>query len=121
MNGYQYRCKVSNAKGTVYSNAVTITVYVTAPTITTQPESVSAAVGTRATFTVGASGGGLSYQWQYRKTASSAWTDSRGINYNKATFTPEVGSSMNGYQYRCKVSNSVGTVYSNAVTITVTK
>ena len=66
-----------------------------------------------------ASGSGLSYQWQYRKTASSAWTDSRGINYNKANFTPDVGSAMNGYQYRCKVSNAYGTVYSNAVTLTV--
>ena len=28
---------------------------------------------------------------------------------------------MNGYQYRCRVSNSVGTVYSNVVTLTVYK
>ena len=121
MNGYQYRCKVSNVKGTVYSNAVTLTVKTTAPSITSQPQSTTAAVGTRATFKVVATGGGLSYQWQYRTSTSGAWTDSRGTNYNKATFTPSVGSSMNGYQYRCRVSNSMGTVYSNPATLTVTK
>ena len=67
-----------------------------------------------------ASGGNLSYQWQYRKSVSGTWADSKGINYDKATFTPDVGSSMNGYQYRCKVSNAAGTVYSDAVTLTVT-
>ena len=121
MNGYQYRCRVSNSAGTVYSNVVTLTVNNAAPSITKQPVSTSANAGTRASFSVTASGSGLSYQWQYRKTSSSSWTDSRGINYNKANFTPDVGSSMNGYQYRCRVSNSVGTVYSNVVTLTVYK
>ena len=119
MNGWQYRCRVSNSAGTVYSNVVTLTVNATAPKITKQPVSTSADAGTRASFSVTASGSGLSYQWQYRKTSSSSWADSRGINYNKANFTPDVSSSMNGWQYRCRVSNSVGTVYSNVVTLTV--
>ena len=116
-----------NIRAVVSPNAMDVTVLVTvpstvtAPKITSQPQSTSAAPGTKATFKVVATGSDLSYQWQYRKTASGAWTDSRGINYNKATFTPDVGSAMNGYQYRCKISNVKGTVYSNAVTLTVTK
>ena len=120
MNGYLYRCKVWNSAGTVYSNAAKLTVTAAAPKITTQPVATSAATGTKATFKVVASGSNLSYQWQYRKTSTGAWTDSRGVNYNKATFTPDVSLSMNGYDYRCKVSNSVGTVYSNAAKLTVT-
>ena len=109
--------KIKRPQGTAQDNAPSTSA---APTITSHPQSTSAAVGTRATFKVVASGSNLSYQWQYRKTASGTWTDSKGINYNKATFTPDVSSSMNGYQYRCKVSNSAGTVYSDAVTLTVT-
>ena len=41
------------------------------------------------------------------------------MNYNKATFTPDVSASMNGYLYRCKVWNSAGTVYSNSAKLTV--
>jgi hypothetical protein len=68
---------------------------------------------------VTAKGEDLNYQWQYRKTTSGSWRDSKGTGYSKATFTPGVSLSMNGYQYRCKVWNSAGEVYSNAVTLTV--
>ena len=61
-----------------------------------------------------ASGSGLSYQWQYQKPGTSTWVDSRGVNDNKAIFTPDVTLSMNGYLYRCQVSNSAGTVCSSA-------
>ena len=121
MNGYEYRCAVSSTAGTVYSNGAKLTVISTyTPVITTHPTATSAAVGTRATFSVVASGENLTYQWQYRKTASSGWVDSKGTNYSKATFTPSVSASMNGYEYRCAVSNTAGTVYSNGAKLTVT-
>ena len=59
-----------------------------------------------------ASGSGLSYQ--YQKPGTSIWVDSRGVNDKKAIFTPDVTLSMNGYLYRCQVSNSAGTVCSSA-------
>ena len=121
INGYQYRCRVSNSAGEVYTNVVTLTVTSPSalPTITTQPRSVTAADGTTATFTVAASGTGLSYQWQYRTSASGAWKDSTASSGKTSAYTVNARTAINGYQYRCKVSNSAGTVYSSIVTLTV--
>ena len=118
INGYQYRCKVTNAGGTVTSSIVTLTV-VTKPTITTQPKNVTAADGTTAKFTIAASGTGLSYQWQYRKNSSSAWTNSAAASGTTKTFSVNARTAINGYQYRCKVTNAGGTVTSSIVTLTV--
>ena len=120
INGYQYRCKVSNSAGYVYSNVATLTVTnVSKPTITTQPKSVTAADGTQTTFTVKASGTGLSYQWQYRTSSSGSWTNSTAASGKTKTFTVHARTAINGYQYRCKVSNSAGTVYTSIVKLTV--
>ena len=120
MNGYDYRCKVSNSVGTVYSNPARLTVTaVSAPVINTHPSATSVTTGTKATFKVVATGSNLSYQWQYQKPGTTTWVDSHGVNYNKATFTPDATLSMNGYLYRCKVSNSAGSVFSAAAKLTV--
>ncbi|MBQ3481849.1 MAG: leucine-rich repeat protein [Oscillospiraceae bacterium] len=119
-NGYKYRCKVSNASGTVISNAATLTVTGGAkPTITTQPSNKSAAAGTTAKFTVAATGA-TSYQWQYRTSSSGSWNDSAATGAKTATLSISAETHRNGYQYRCKVSNANGTVTSNAATLTVT-
>lgn len=119
MDNYRYRCKVSNAAGTVYSDSASLTVYTTVPGIIVNPKPATAAPGERAVFSVTATGGNLSYQWQYRKPDSSEWTDSHGIDHDKATFTPDVSSSMDGYVYRCKVSNYLGTVHSEGAVLTI--
>jgi hypothetical protein len=118
-NGIQYRCKVSNAVGSVTSNPATLTVTVTetAPAITTQPKAQTAAAGEAATFKVVATGGNLSYQWQYSTDYGKTWHDKTGST--KATHTVTVKASYNGYLYRCKVSNSKGTVTSSKVRLTV--
>ena len=56
------------------TNPATLTV-ATGPTITSQPTSVTASLGSTATFKVVASGSGLSYQWQYQKPGESAWNN----------------------------------------------
>ena len=116
--GCQYRCKVSNAGGSVTSSAATLTVTAAKPTITTQPKSVSVALGSTATFKVVASGSGLKYQWQYKKSGATSWTSWSGKT--AATLTVTASSTNGGCQYRCKVSNAGGTVYSSAATLTVT-
>lgn len=92
---------------------------ITTPAITTQPESKTVTVGQPATFTVAASGGNLTYQWQQKTTDSGAtWTDISGAN--KPTYTTEATAlNMNGYQYQCVVSNTAGSVASAAATLTV--
>jgi len=85
-----------------------------APSITTQPSNQTVAVGSTATFSVVATGTTpLTYQWQKGTTpiagASSA-------NYTTAATT----SSDNGSQFEVVVTNSVGSITSNAATLSVT-
>ncbi|WP_224363065.1 galactose-binding domain-containing protein [Hyalangium versicolor] len=85
-----------------------------APTITTQPTAKTVAVGQTATFSVAASGTGtLTYQWRKNGTAISGAT---AASYT----TPATTTSDNGAQFTVAVSNSGGTVVSNAATLTVT-
>ena len=118
-NGYQYRCAVKNAYGTTYTNTVSLTV-MNKPTISTQPGSVTTALGNTAKFTVKASGDSLSYQWYFRKTSSDSWSACSTGGAKTSTLTVTAEAYRTGYQYRCKVSNPVGYVYTNAVTLTVT-
>ena len=119
-NGYQYRCVVKNSLGTVYSKAATLTVTDVKPAITGQPSAVSAAVGSTAKFTVSASGNNLSYQWQYRTGSTGKWAKATANGNQTANLNVPATTGRNGYQYRCVVKNSGGTVYSKAATLTVT-
>ncbi len=116
-NGYQYRCKISNTAGTVYSEAATLTVV--PMSITSHPKSVSAYVGDTANFTVAAQGGSLSYQWQYKAAGGSNWLDCPLSGNKTATLSVPVTAARSGYQYRCKVTSGSSTAYSNAATLTV--
>ena len=93
---------------------------VNAPTIGTQPVSQTVTAGNTATFTVAASGENLTYQWQQSTDSGSNWT---AINdATEASYTIDNTTTyMSGYQYRCVVSNSAGSVTSSAATLTVTQ
>ena len=91
---------------------------VSAPTIGTQPANQTVTEGNTATFTVAATGGNLSYQWQQSTDNGNSWTNIDSANAAEYA-TGQTTTSMNGYQYRCMVSNSVGSVESNAATLTV--
>ena len=83
------------------------------PSITTQPTSATVAVGQTVTFTVVASGTApLTYQWQKNGSAISGATSS---SYT----TPATTNADNGEQFNVVVSNSVGSVTSNTVTLTI--
>ena len=116
--GYQYRCKISNSLGTVYTNNAALHVKAK-PAVTTQPQSITTSADTTVKFSVKATGSDLSYQWQYRTSSTGSWNTSTMTGCKTATMTVKATAARDGYQYRCKVSNSLGTVYTNAATLTV--
>ena len=116
---YKVKVYVKDSLGTkVYktSKGVTVTA-VAAPVITTQPANKTVAAGASATFTVAASGTGLTYQWQYSKNGTT-WTDKAGAT--SASYTVTAKASYNGMLYRCIVTNAGGSVTSGTAKLTVT-
>ena len=109
-NGYQYRCGITDALGTlVYSDVATLTIGTPAQ-ILTQPADQVVPVSLNGTFTVVAAGDGLSYQWQYRKNATDSWKNTGLTGYNTDTLTVEALEDRHGYQYRCVIKDARGLV-----------
>ena len=117
-DGWKVRCVVADGFGnTVYSDVVTIKITQELK-ITKQPESVTAEAGRSISFNVMASGGQLSYQWQYKGTSSAKWNNF--VNATEMTMTKTVASGWNGWKVRCVIADGFGnTVYSDVATITI--
>lgn len=110
-NGARFSITVSNAEGSVTSNEATLTV-LPAPTITTPPANQIVDVGATASFTVTATGSGLSYQW--RKD------DLPIAGANAASYTtPATTAADDGALYSVDVVNGAGLVTSAPATLTV--
>lgn len=91
----------------------TVNAAAVAPMITTQPASQTVAAGQTATFSVAATGiGPLSYHWNKNGTAISGATSS---SYT----TPATTISDNGALFTVVVSDSAGSITSNAATLTL--
>lgn len=91
-----------------------------APIITVQPTNQTVTEGETATFTVSATGNDLSYQWQQKTTGGGdGWTNVGSPTSSNTYTIDDAKTSMSGYQYRCIVSNSAGSVESNAATLAV--
>ena len=116
-NGRAYRCIVMDSLGGfAISDEALITVK-PALAITQQPQDFTGAVGETATFTVKATGEGLSYQWQYKDPGGSAWLNS---SFKTATMTCKITAARDGRQYRCIVKDaSQNSVTSDAAAIIV--
>jgi hypothetical protein len=86
--------------------------------ITTQPVSVSQLPGDNTSFTVAATGTGLTYQWEVN--SGSGWSALSGETATTLSLTA-VTAEMNGYQYRVVVSGAAAcaSVTSSAATLTV--
>jgi hypothetical protein len=86
---------------------------VTAPSITTQPQNQTVAVGSTATFTVAATGTGpLTYQWQKNGTNISGATSS---SYT----TPATVAGDDASLFQVIIMNSAGSVTSSQAKLTV--
>ena len=114
-NGAQFYVVVSDPAGNVTSRTavLTVTSASVAPSITSEPASRSVTVGQTASFSVVASGTApITYQWLKSGQPIAGATSS---TYT----TPATTSSDNGSQFSATVSNSAGSVTSNAASLTV--
>ena len=119
MSGTFYQVVITGSCNTVTSTPVSLTVN-TAAAITSQPVATTVCNGTPATFTVGATGTGVTYQWYVSTAAVPAYTAIAGATsatLTLATTTP----AMNGNSYRVVVTTTTcaGSVTSNNVILTV--
>ena len=89
-----------------------------APIITQQPQNQTVASGGTASFSIGASGSNVQYQWMTSTNAGSSWSVIQGATsatYNLA----DVSSADNNEVFRCLVSSVGGSAWSNPATLTV--
>lgn len=91
------------------------------PMIQTQPQNATVTEGSTATFDIETIGDGqVTYQWELSTDNGVTWTKIDGAT--AASYTTEPATlSMNGYQYRCVVSDPSGNLTSDVVTLTVNK
>ena len=116
-NGCKYRCVVKNGAGSVTSNTATLTV-LTPPVITKQPVDAIAVVSETAVFTVTVSGATpMTYQWQQLKVGETKWTNAD--NATSASLSVTAYTNRGGRQYRCVITNSLGSVTSEPATLLV--
>ncbi len=122
-NGFEYRCEIWNLAGKVVTSTVTLTVVGStgAPVITAQPTAQTVLVGQEAHFEVQALNA-TSQQWYYRIGGSGTWykCDANPSN-NQLHYHFTTQAHQNGYEYRCEIKNSHGSVISNTVKLTVMK
>ena len=119
-DGAGFRFCATNSGGTACSREARLSVIPlpVQPTITQQPQSLTALAGTSADFTVRALGGSLSYAWQQGRD---------GVNFvshptcgNAATCTiSNAAFADDGTYLRVEVSNVAGSVLSANAQLTV--
>jgi hypothetical protein len=108
-----YDVVVTNAAGSVASSSAAVAVSATLaePEITTQPAAQTVNSGTRATFTVGASGTSVAYQWYRNGTAIAGATGAR--------YTIPVAGANDAGTYTVTVKNTAGSVTSAGAALAV--
>jgi len=117
-NGYQYRCKITDAFGnTIESGAATLT----AVKITRHPVSQEVVQNGTALFTVAVTEGAtVSYEWQYRKSETGTWAGTTMTGYNTSSLKVTATAARAGYQYRCMMTDDGGNkVYTEGATMRV--
>jgi RHS repeat-associated protein len=116
-SGHQFRCQVTGTCGSETSNSANLTVNQTT-SVDNNPSDKTVCEGSSASFSISASGTSLSFQWQ--EYNGNSWSNISGATNNSYSIST-APLSKNGYQYRCRVSGSCGTVYSNSADLIVNK
>jgi len=117
-SGGSYTCDVGNTCGFITSNAIAVTVN-NAPSITQQPVNAFVCSGANTSFTIAASGAGLSYQWKENGTSLTNGGVYSGVTSSVLILTG-VPANFDLKQYSCTVTGSCNpSITSNAATLSV--
>ena len=96
------------------------------PAISTQPVNSSVMVGQNTSFSLSASGAGLTYIWQLSTNGGTTWGDlANNTVYSGVTsptmYITNVLLTYNGYKYRCKITGTcTPLIYTSEVFLYVT-
>ncbi len=102
MNGYRYRCVLTSSCGNQNSSSALLTVN-TLPAISASPQDAQLCVGSNNTFSVTATGSGITYQWQLSTDGGASWNNIAGATASTYTVSG-ITAGMNGNRYRCIVT-----------------
>jgi hypothetical protein len=121
LNGLRLRAQIGNSAGSVTSATVVLTVAsaTSAPAFASQPTSMAVTAPATATFTASVTGTPApTLQWQKSTDGGVSYADIPGATSASYT-TPATTTTDSGQRFRLTASNSVSTITSNAVTLTV--
>jgi len=125
VNGYRYRCSISGYCAPVITSGSAILTVNTPVVITSQPtSSITICSGDNASYTVGATGTGLSYKW-YRYNGTAYVQINNGGVYSGATTSTLNITGMTAptttvtNSYHCIVTGTCNTASTNTLNLTV--
>lgn len=116
LDGSQYRCIVKGYTESKASKEATLNL-IPRPSITSNPKGCTVDAGKKVKLKVSAKGENMEYQWDSCAPGASAWEAVPGATKAEYSFVATAAEDM--YQYRCRVKNGSGEVYSGAATVHV--
>ena len=132
LTGNKYRCSLTSVGcGNAISNGALLTVN-TLPAISSNPSNVTACTGTNTTFSVTATGTGITYQWQLSTDGGATYNNVPAAAPYSGTTTAtltitNITIGLNGNRYRCVVSGtcppaatSTGAILTVLTAVTIT-
>lgn len=107
-DGWKTRCVVTDSNGNqVISDVVTYNLKENLA-ILEQPVSAEQRIGTTVSFSVGAKGEELSYQWQFQKPGRKTWSNSGLASAKKSTLKFKMAEKDIDKKFRCIVTDEDG-------------
>ena len=104
----------------IYPDDLPVFLIETGITITSQPVDYQGKVGGTAVFKVVATGDITSYQWSYSKNGGESWfTVNSFEGATSSILRVPITEARNNFIYRCRLSNSFGSVFSDGATLIV--
>lgn len=112
-SGTTFNCIVYNPCNAAKSASAVLTITCSAPIITTQPTTQKVELGSKATFSILATGPSLTYQWYKNNSTHPVGTSLDSF------ITPATTSADSGTQYYCVVTSPCSTIISSPALLIV--